>query len=368
MIRKEFRQIQRDILSLLALLVIPTFLVFLIGYAVNFDVKHISLAVYDQDNSQLSRNLIRQFSNTEYFDLNYNVSNYSEIERLMGKGKALVAIVIPPEFSKKFFSNDIVKMQVFIDGSNANVATIALGYISRIIQQHSSKLAIQVFEQLGGKFLLPIDFRPTIWYNPELATTKFLIPGIIGFILMIIGVVSTSLSVVREKERGTMEQLMISNLTTVEIILGKTVPYLVIGSVSSILVVAVGFTAFNVEIQGNILWLALGILLFLLCALGQGLIISTVAESQQVAFMISVFSSLLPTFLLSGFVFPIRSMPLVLQAISYIVPAKYFLIITRSVVLKGVGIEVFWEQFVVLLLFASIMIGLSSYRLLKKDQ
>jgi len=215
---------------------------------------------------------------------------------------------------------------------------------------------------------VPIDFRPNVWYNPELVTAKFLVPGMIGFILMITGVVSTSLSVVREKERGTMEQLMISPLHTFEIILGKVIPYLIIGLIAATLVVSLGFLLFDISVEGSFFWLFIGILIFLVCALGQGLLISTIARTQQVAFMVSVFSSLLPTFLLSGFVFPIRSMPLFLQILSNLAPAKYFLIVIRSVVLKGVGLAAFWDQLVFMVIFAAVVITVSSLRLVRKAE
>jgi ABC-2 type transport system permease protein len=212
----------------------------------------------------------------------------------------------------------------------------------------------------------PIDFRPKIWYNPELLTAKFLVPGLIGFFLMLSAVISTSLSVVREKEKGTMEQIMVSPLRTIEVTLGKTLAYLVIALFSSVFVLVVGFVFFDIAVRGSLFWLYAGILIFLIGGLGQGLLISTIAETQQVAFMISVFSSLLPAFLLSGFVFPIRSMPIVLQVVSNVMPVKFFLVIVRSVILKGAGPSAFWDQLVYLAIFAVVMIAISSVRLLRR--
>ena len=363
---KEFRQIRRDKRSLGVLLVLPAFLIFLIGYALNFDVKHISLAVYDQDRTQTSREFIQSFVNNEYFEYNYDVTDEGEIDKLLGEGKALIAIVIPPDFSKSILANRDATVQILIDGSNANTATTAIGYLNGIIQNFSGKLTAKALQRVGRELFPPVDFRPKVWYNPELVSAKFLVPGLIGFILMISAVVSTSLSVVREKERGTIEQIMVSPLNTAEVIIGKTLPYLLVGLLASALVLVVGFLLFDISIKGSLLWLYAGIVLFLLAALGQGLLISTIAETQQVAFIMSVFSSLLPTFLLSGFVFPIRSMPIVLHILSNVAPAKFFLIVVRSVILKGVGPSAFWEQLIFLIMFASATIGISSLRLQKR--
>lgn len=368
---KEFRQIRRDKRSLGVLIILPAFLLFLIGYALNFDVKHISLAAYDQDRTHISREFIQSIVNNEYFEYNHAATSDEEIDRLLDEGEALIAIVIPPQFSKNILAGTDATIQILVDGSNANTATTALGYLSGIIQNYSTNLTAKFLQRAGrparGGFS-PIDFRPNVWYNPELATAKFLVPGLIGFILMITAVISTALSVVREKERGTIEQIMVSPLSTAEVIIGKTIPYLLIGLIASALILLVGFLLFDITIKGNFLWLYLGITLFLLGALGQGLLISTIAETQQIAFIMSVFSSLLPTFLLSGFVFPIRSMPLLLQILSNAAPAKFFLTVVRSVILKGVGPAAFWDQLIFLTLFAAAMIGISSLRLKKRNR
>ncbi|MFI5251597.1 MAG: ABC transporter permease [Bacteroidota bacterium] len=364
---KEFRQIRRDRRSLGVLLVLPAALVLLIGYAMNFDVKHVSIVVFDQEQSLQSRNLVEYFTHSEYFDVKYKADNYRAIEHLMNEGMAAVAIVIPPDYSRNLNSTGNAAIQILIDGSNANSATTIVGYTNGFLQSYSAGLTANALKKIGRDQFIPLDIRPLILYNPELISANFLVPGMIGFILMITGVVSTSLSIVKEKEHGTMEQLMISPLHTFEIILGKTLPYLIIGFISSILVVTIGFTMYHIVVQGSYLLLYASILLFLLAALGQGILISTVADNQQVAFMISIFSSLLPTFLLSGFVFPIRSMPLILQIVSNAAPAKYFLIITRSIVLKGLGPEAFWDQLIYLSLFAAIMLTVSSIRMLKKN-
>jgi ABC-2 type transport system permease protein len=363
---KEFRQIWRDPRSLIVLLVFPGILVLFIGYALNFDVKHISFAVFDQDKTARSREFIRSFSNTEYFDFNYSVDSYREVDDLLDEGKAMVGIVIPTSFSKNLLAGRDATVQLLVDGANSNTATSAISYASAITQGYSARLASKVLARSGRDIYQPIDFRPKVWYNPELLSAKFLVPGLIGFLLMLSAVISTSLSVVREKEKGTMEQIMVSPLRTIEVTLGKTLAYLVIALFSSVFVLVVGFVFFDIAVRGSLFWLYAGILIFLIGGLGQGLLISTIAETQQVAFMVSVFSSLLPAFLLSGFVFPIRSMPIVLQVISNVMPVKFFLVIVRSVILKGAGPSAFWDQLVYLGIFAAVMITISSVRLLRK--
>jgi ABC-2 type transport system permease protein len=363
---KEFRQIWRDPRSLIVLLVFPGILVLFIGYALNFDVKHISFAVFDQDKTERSREFIRSFSNTEYFDFNYSVDSDREVDALLDEGEALVGIVIPTNFSKNLLAGRDATVQLLVDGANSNTATSAISYASAITQGYSTRLTSKVLARSGRDIYQPIDFRPKIWYNPELLTAKFLVPGLIGFFLMLSAVISTSLSVVREKEKGTMEQIMVSPLRTIEVTLGKTLAYLVIALFSSVFVLVVGFIFFDIAVRGSLFWLYAGILIFLIGGLGQGLLISTIAETQQVAFMVSVFSSLLPAFLLSGFVFPIRSMPIVLQLISNVMPVKFFLVIVRSVILKGAGPSAFWNQLVYLAIFAAVMLAISSVRLLRK--
>ena len=365
---KEFRQIRRDKRSLGVLLVFPALLVLLIGYALNFDVKHISVAVFDQDKTPTSREFVRSFSNSEYFDFNYSVENYSEISKLLDEEKAMIAVVIPPDFSSNLLGGKNATLQILVDGSNSNTATTAIGYINAVVQTYSQNIAIATLARYGKEPYVPVNVQPRVWYNPELLSAKFLVPGLIGFILMLSAVVSTSLSVVREKERGTMDQMMVSRLQTVEIILGKTISYLIIALLASVLVLLIGYVFFDISIRGSFFWLYVAIFIFLLAALGQGLLISTVAQTQQVAFIISVFTTLLPSLILSGFIFPIRSMPVALQVISNLSPPKFFLVALRDIILKGVGPAAFWDQLVYMSIFAAVTLGISSVRLLKKAE
>jgi ABC-2 type transport system permease protein len=225
---------------------------------------------------------------------------------------------------------------------------------------------LDALRRTGRSAYIPVDLQPRIWYNPDLVTSRFLVPGLIGFIIMLTAVIATSMTVVREKERGTMEQIMVSPLRPIEVILGKTLPYMAISLVSATFILILGYLLFAIEVKGNMLLLYAGITMIILGALGQGLLISTITDSQQVAFIVSVFSSLLPSFLLSGFVFPVASMPVVLQVVSNISVTKFFLVVVRGVMLKGVGFSAVWEQFLYMAIFAFITLGISVKRLQKR--
>ena len=366
LILKEFRQVRRDPTTLGMLLVLPAFLIMLVGYALNFDVKHIPLAIFDQSKTAESREYLSQFLHTEYFDPGYDAGSYDDIETLFMDGKARVALVIPTDFSESILAGRDTHVQILLDGSDANSASQAVAYASRMTMDYSSRLITDAYWRRGGHFFLPVDFRPRIWYNPDLISSKFLIPGLIGFIIVLTAVISTSMTVVREKERGTMEQIMVSPLRPFEVILGKTIPYFLISLVASTIILILGYFLFDVEVKGSILLLYAAICTIVLGGLGQGLFISTITETQQVAFMVSVLSSLLPSFLLSGFIFPVSSMPVALQVISNLAVNKFFLVVVRGVMVKGVGFGAVWDQFLYMLLFAALTLGVSVRRMQKR--
>jgi ABC-2 type transport system permease protein len=365
-VRKEFKQIRRDKRILGVLLFIPALMLLMFGYALNFDVKHTSIAVYDEDRTRVSREFARQFWNSEYFDFKGYLENKNQINQLLDGEKIRVILVIPSTFSADLARGREAKVQVLVDGTSSFSASTILGYVNNIVQQYSLKVIATGLLRAGGSTItIPIDFQPRVWYNPELRSARYLVPGLIAFILMVVAVVSTSLSVVRERELGTMEQLMVSPVKPVELILGKTIPYTLISLVAAASILVVGYFLFDVEVKGSFLLLFVVTLIFLIGSLGFGLVISTVAETQQVAFMIAALSTMLPTFILSGFVFPIRNMPGVIQAVTYLIPARYFLVALRSIVLKGVGVSAFWDQFLFLVAYAVLMVGVSSMRLRK---
>lgn len=363
-IKKELRQIKRDKRSLVILLFVPVFMLLMFGYALNFDVKHVPVAVLDLDRTAASRELWQQFGHNEYFELRYWLNDRKEIDWLLGTEKVRVAIVIPHGYQHDLAAGRSPSVQFLIDGANSNAATSVLGYLEATIHQLSLKLtAERTVMKSTSAIKLPLDYRPRVWFNPELKSAKFLIPGLIGFILMIVAVISTALSIVREKERGTMEQLVVSPVSPLEMVIGKTVPYVIIALLSTTMILGLGALLFDVQIKGSLLLFYGVTLVFLLGALGMGLLISTIADTQQVAFMIAVIATMLPSYILSGFVFPIRNMPPAIQLITYAVPARYYLICIRAIILKGAGLEAFWPQLLALFAFALAMLGLSSFRM-----
>ncbi len=366
---KEFRQIRRDPRSLIFLLVIPAFLLLLYGYALNFDVKHLPLAVCDQDRTSASREFTGKLEHTEYFDLKLRLDSPRSIDRILGREEVRLALVIPPGFGDDLAAGREPEVQIIVDGSNAQSASTALGYIGAIVQQESVRLFAQRLNDRGLRGpAVPLRTDVRVWYNPELRSIRFLVPGLMAFILMVIVVVSTSFSVVREKEQGTMEQIAVSPVRSSELILGKTIPYILISLVSAHLVLLLSFLLFGVSIKGSYLYLLLTMVLFLTGALGQGVLISTVTRTQQVAFMVSILTTFLPTFILSGFIFPIRNMPVVIQAFSYLVPARYFLDALRSILIKGSGPAAFGPDLLFLAAFAGLTLALSIANLRQSEE
>ena len=367
-IKKEFLQIRRDSRSLMFLIFLPAFMLVMFGFALNFDVKHIPLAVVDQDGSRASRDLVDKFRTTEYFDLKAVLSRTAAVDLLMAREDIRAALVIPVKFADDLLAGRSPSVQVLVDGSNAMSGTTAAGYVGAILQSYSQKITLDALERRGlTDVALPLATEVRVWYNPELRSAMFLIPGLMAFILMVIVTVSTAFSVVREKERGTMDQLKVSSLRPFELILGKIIPYVAISIGSAHLVLLLGWLLFGVGIQGNYPLLLLVMVLFVTGALGQGLLISTITRTQQVAFLIALLTTMLPTFILSGFVFPIRNMPPVVQAITYFVPGRYFLAALRAIILKGVGLSAVWDQILLLAGFAVLSLGASAVRLGKGE-
>ena len=352
---KELRQISRDRRTLTILLFVPAFFLLLFGYALNFDIRNVALAVNDQDRSARSRELVSAFVNSGYFRLVGYVDSTREMDRMVDEGLARAIVTIPPGFERDMAMQRPVDVQVIVDGDNANTAATVVGYARTLIAE---------FGAVGIR--PPLEVEPRIWYNPQLRSTLFLVPGLIAYISMLTAVVSTALSVVREKERGTMEQVRMAPISPLPYIIGKTIPYLVISFVSALIVIFAAMALFDLPMRGSWLLLCAAIALFLIGAQAMGLLISTVAHTQQVAFQISLLASLLPTMILSGFIFPISSMPAGVQAVTHIVPARYFLVALRSIVLKGAGIAAFWQEMIALVIFATVALGLASLRLRKE--
>ena len=363
MVHKELRQISRDRRTLLILIFVPALFLLLYGYALNFDIRNIQLAVDDRDGTTASRELIAAFTNSGYFT--YAGSDYGgpSLERMIDTNAARAALVIPANYSRDLARRTPVRVQVIVNGDNANTASAVVGYAGAIVAEAGAGMVALLAGAPGTTPQALVGFEPRVWYNPQLRSTLFLVPGLIAYITMITAVISTSLAVVREKERGTMEQIGMAPVSPLAFVLGKTVPYSVIAFVSAVLIVLVSMALFGLPQRGPWWLLCLSIGLFLIGAQGQGLLISTVANTQQVAFQLALLSSFLPTFILSGFIFPITSMPPAVQLITRVVPARYFVSALRSVMLKGAGIDVVWQSLMALVIFASVMLGLSALRL-----
>jgi drug efflux transport system permease protein len=360
---KELRQIGRDRRTLMILLFVPAMFLLLYGYALNFDIRNVRLAVEDRDRTAQSRALVSAFVNSGYFDFAADVTAAGEIERLMDRNQVRAALVIPNGYGRDVLDRRPVDVQILIDGDNANTATTVIGYAQAIVAEVAAAELVNVSAAPGVSGAAPIVLEPRVWYNPQLRSTLFLVPGLIAYIAMITAVISTALSVVREKERGTMEQVRMSPVSPVAYVIGKTIPYLVLSFASALLIILVAMALFGMPMRGSWLLLSLAIGLFLVGAQAQGLVISSVAPTQQVAFQLAVLSSFLPTFILSGFIFPISSMPTAIQVISRVIPARYFIVALRAIVLKGADILAFWTDLAALAIFATFMLALASLRL-----
>ena len=356
---KELRQIRRDRRTLMILVVVPTFFLFLYGYALNFDIRHVRLAVDDRDGTTESRQVIAAFTESTYFDLVATPNSPAEDIALIDSGAARVLLVIPPGFGHTVNSGGTAELQVILDGDNANSATTVLGYATAVLRQVSVYWARPPVAQIVG-------VEPRVWYNPELRSTVFLVPGLIAFISMITAVISTALSIVREKERGTMEQIRMAPLSTVSFVLGKTLPYLVLSQVGATAIVMAAMVFFDLPMNGSWFDLMAVFALFLIGALGTGLLVSTLAETQEVAFQVASLLAMLPTLILSGFIFPIASMPAPLQFVSSLVPARYFLIALRGVVLKGLSLIDVWPALAALAVYGLVVLSLSALRLARR--
>ncbi len=361
-IRKEFLHILRDKRVLSILTFVPAVLLLINGYALNFDVRNITLAVYDGEKSAQSREFIGTFVTSGYFEYTGTLSDYRLAQSYIDNGTVKLVLVIPPDFSDDIITGRQATVQLLVDGMDANAATTIVGYAQAVTLQYSQKVVLQNLAKFGRSGYIPVHYQARIWYNPELKSAKFLVPGLIAFILAITGVIATALSIVKEKERNTIEQIDVSPVHPVSLIVGKMIPYAIISLVAAAIVLLTAYVLFDVAVKGSLMLLFFTTLLFICAALGQGLLVSTISDSQQLAFQLATVVSMLPTMILSGFMFPISSMPLFLQILSNITPAKFYLVAMRGIVLKGVGIEAFWEQLVYLSIFTLIVVAVSVKR------
>ena len=351
--RKEVIQLRRDTRSLILAFLLPVLLVVLFGYAISWDVNDIPTAVLDGDGSARSRGLLDAFRSSGYFTLVERVERSGEIDRLLDRGRVRIVLVIPPDFARDLDAGRPARLQAIVDGADANTATIALGYARAIVQSYSGDVILR-----GERRTAPIEVRTRVWYNEELLSRNMIVPGLVAVIMMIIAALLTSLTIAREWERGTMEQLASTPVSRAEIVLGKLLPYVVIGLVDVVVVSLIGVLLFGVPFRGSAALLMILSLAFLIGALGLGMFISALARSQLLATQMAMILTFLPAFLLSGFMYEIEVMPPALQAVTYLVPARYFLVVTRGIFLKGVGIEVLRVQGLLMIAFA--VVGLAA--------
>lgn len=368
LIRKEFIQIIRDPRTLVLTLLYPVVMLLMLGYAITNDVRNIPLAVLDRDQSSQSRVLLDAYRNADYFRLAYFINSEDEMRRLIETNQARAAIIIPPDYGKEIVAGRVAKVGFIIDGSDPNVAGTALSAAVLIGQSQATKVMVERSARAGrASFVaqLPVEVRTTIWYNPGMITAYYMIPALIGMILQFLTTFLTATSIVRERERGTIEQLIVTPIRSWELIAGKLAPYVLIAFFDTVEILAAGVLLFQVPINGSLLLLLLLSGLFLVTTLGIGLLISTVANTQQEAMLVTMFT-LLPSIFLSGFLFPLAAMPSILQAVSYVIPLRYFVIVTRGIVLKGVGTEILLPEIIALSAFALLVMAATAVRFRKQ--
>jgi len=364
-VRKEFVQLVRDPRTLVLAVVIPIVQLFLLGYAATSDVRNISLAVWDQSKTSESRQLLDAFQASSYFTINYFVNSSNEYQALIESGDARVALVIPPDYAQRLFDGN-AKVLMILDGSDASIGATALSTARLVGQSFGTKILTQQ-AALSGRLppSPPVEVRTQVWYNPDLNSAYFMIPGVIGMILSFITTILTATAIVRERERGTIEQLIVTPIRSWELMLGKLLPYVILAFVETFEVLIIGHFWFGVPIRGSLALITITSGIFIMSSLGIGLLASTVANTQQEA-MLTVMMYNLPSIFLSGFFFPLEAMPKILQIISYAIPLKYFLVVIRSLLLKGVGIEAIQGEVIALTIFGLVTMALAAFRFRKR--
>jgi len=366
MLRKEFIQALRDPRMKSTIFLIPTIQVLVFGYVVTTDVRHVTTAVYDLDNSVTTRDLVSRFVESGYFDTVEYISTDGREVDLMDRGDVQAVLRMNKGFEDDLRAGRTVQLQVIVDGTDSNTARIVLDYSAKIASQFSQEVLQERFTRLQGAVAQPgqVELETRAWFNENLESRNFYVPGVISMLVMLVTLILTSNAVVREKEIGTMEQIMVTPITPREFILGKTIPFALIAFIDVMVVTIIGVFWFGVPIRGNLLLLFFATALYVMTGLGVGLLISTISRTQQQA-MMSTFFFFLPAQLLSGFMFPIANMPRVIQWLTFLDPLRYFLVIIRSIFLKGVGLNVLWPNFVALAIMGQVTLWLATRRFRK---
>lgn len=365
--RKEFLHVLRDPRSLLMAVATPVLLLTLFGFALTLDVDNVPLAVWDQSNTPLSRKLVSNFDGTRYFSLKMHFDNYRDLVHAIDSGEVMMGLVVPRDFAELVETGRDAPVQLIVDGSDSNRATIAIGYAGVIAEMFSLDMTIEQNRLSGGRSLsVPLDVRPRVWFNEDMESRNYIIPGLIAVIMMVIAAMLTSLTVAREWEQGTMEQLISTPVKPGELILGKLTPYFVVGMCDVLLAVLMAEFVFHVPLRGNVALLFGTSAVFLAGALAMGITVSIVTRSQLLSCQLAVVATFLPAFLLSGFIFTIDNMPTVIRGITHIVPARYFVTILKGIYLKGVGLEILGMEVLFLAIYAAVMVFLARISFSKK--
>jgi ABC-2 type transport system permease protein len=365
--RKEFLHVLRDSRSLGMAIAIPLMMLLLFGFALTLDVDHVPLVVWDQSRTPASRELVSRFAGSPYFSLIHHVDNERDMNEAIDSGQAMMALVIPYDFARRIASQADAPLQAVISGVDSNTATIALGYADAIAEIFEQEWSLDRMKRLGATdFRPPLEVRQRVWFNPELESRNYIVPGLIAVIMMVIAAMLTSLTFAREWERGTMEQLISTPVQRAELVLGKLIPYFAIGLFDMVLAVVLGKFMFQVPLRGNLALLFGVASLFLIGVLAMGMLISIVTKSQLMASQIAMMATFLPSFLLSGFIFAIVNMPRPIQWITYLVPARYFISVLKGIYLKGVGLEILAGDTLLLVVFAALMVLMARWKFKKK--
>lgn len=364
--RKEVLQIMRDARSIAIVVGMPVIMMLAFGYGISFDVKHLPVYVFDREGSQKSQDLLKHFQASEYFEVVQTVNNYSALVRAVDAGDCKLALVVPHDFSHKLNSGRPVTVQALIDGTDSNSANIAIAYSQAVVQNYSRQIQFDWIRRHGQSAILaPLSIDARTWFNENLESLANIVPGVIVIVMAVVGTFLTALTISREWERGTMEQLISTPVTALELMIGKLAPYFVIGLVDTCLCTALGILWFGVPFRGSWIWFFISSTLFLVVILSVGYFISVTAKSQLAASQISLFATFLPTFLLSGFLFPIDQMPVAIQAVTYLFPARYYMTIVRNVFLKGAAITLLLNELIAMSIMAFLLVFIAT-RIFKK--
>ncbi len=365
--RKELRHISRDPRSLALALLQPLLMLLLFGSALSLDIDHVATLIYDQDQTSASRALVAQFQGSRFFEVKGFVNGYEPLQRAIDRNQVLMGVVIPRDYSRRVDAGEKPKVQILLDGSDSNTASITLGYVQAVFENYSQILRAGAENTHTGRHVPdPLDFQVRIFYNSSLESKNYVVPGLVAVILVVIAGMLASLTIAREWEMGSMEQLLSTPVRPAELVLGKMLGYFTVGAADTVIAVAVGIFVFQVPFRGSLWLLALSSCLFLTGVFFWGILVSALAKTQLLAYQMGIVTTFLPSFLLSGFVYSIDSMPRVVQVITHVVPARYFITILRGVFLKGVGASVLWEELVFLAGFMAVVFVLAVLRLRQK--